>query len=84
MKTEIVSGEVNPKEIDWSKVQLVKSDAGKIVLTNGDYVTNVFDKTFAGTILVSDGSYQVGHFSDSWSQPSFQPVTEPLTIKFIP
>lgn len=81
MKTEIVSGhECSTKKIDWGKVQIVKSiHTGLIVLTNGESKNDDFHGT-----AISVDVYGNIEFSRSWAKDSFQPITEPLTIKFIP
>ena len=82
MKTEIVSGEVEPKGIDWCKPQLVKAEEGLIVATYGGH-----DKvSFSGTVICTtdESRWKTFEFSRNWAIRSFQPITEPITIKFIP
>ena len=79
MKTEIVSGEVEPKEIDWSKMQLVKSKHNEaIVLTNGVCRNDMF----YGILINQDTTDS--SFLEIWAVDAFELVTESLTIKFIP
>lgn len=79
MKTEIVKTEQNNQEIDWSKPQLLKCSE-VIVLSIG---INIGD-TFRGVVLISGNGWKLGHVSNEWSKNQFTPITEPITIKFIP
>lgn len=78
MKTEIIEIEpVKKQEIDWSKRMLVKAEDGTIVATTGK--RNGFD--FEGMQMSGNNVFV---FLTCWSKPSFTPITEPITIKFIP
>lgn len=80
MKTEIVKTEQTVNEIDWSRSQLVKSkNSSNIVLTNGIHKKD----SFCGTVIIKD-TYDVGAFFKDWDKSDFTPITEPITIKFIP
>lgn len=81
MKTEILSGEVEQKEIDWNEPRLVKVKSdGMVILTNGEHDT----VCFSGTVLIKGSVWPEGDFSTSWQKRGFYQITEPLTIKFIP
>lgn len=81
MKTEIVKIEQINQEIDWSKPQLLKAKrTSLIVWTNGFHS----EESFSGIVLVRDERNCVGLYIESWVKSLFTPITEPVTIKFIP
>jgi len=77
MKIEIVKkGQVN-QQIDWSEPMIVKCKVtGIILFTTGEHG----DKTFSG--IAFENEYVV--YLTDWVKDSFYPITEPVTIKFIP
>lgn len=81
MKTEIVKTEQTVNEIDWSKPMLVKAKrTSLIVWTNGFHS----EESFSGIVLAIDERNCVGLYLESWLKSLFTPITEPVTIKFIP
>jgi hypothetical protein len=78
MKTEIITPQIKT-EIDWSKPQLFKSFNDTIVLSNGKDDIDFF----SGTIISSIGKESIG-LKSSFMKDEFNPITEPITIKFIP
>jgi hypothetical protein len=81
MKTEIICESTQEKEIDWSKVSILKSNVdGLIILTDGQ--DNNGDN-FTGTVIV-DGkcNYLVGCILHSWRKECFDLIQKPITIKF--
>lgn len=79
MKTEIVKTEQSNQEIDWSKPMLLK--CGELVVLNSG-INNV--TSFTGVVLIADNGFKLGHASNAWHKNQFTPITEPITIKFIP
>lgn len=81
MKTEIVKTEQTVNEIDWSKPQLVKSKLSPLIVwTDGNHS----EESFSGKVLIEDHEDSVGDEYKSFHKSSFTPITEPITIKFIP
>lgn len=79
MKTEIIKTEQTVNEIDWSKPQLVKSKITySLVLTTGMHSTTTFSGIRFGN-TENDADY-----CKELSKENFTPITEPVTIKFIP
>jgi len=77
MKSKIVGQKKS--EIDWSKVQLVKSETtGIVVLTNGRHR----NKSFEGTVLVGNENDTVGSYFEDWATEIFIPITENTLIEF--
>lgn len=81
MKTEIVSGNKPLNEIDWSKPQLMISKNGNFVKTNGKHTIDEFE---AHIIHSDKKDYEVLEFCKELYKHNFTPITEPITIKFIP
>lgn len=81
MKTEIVKTEQTVNEIDWSKRQLLKSIDGLYVL----YTSTHNDNCFSGYVVYDNKmNIQFGEYSCTFVKEAFTPITEPVTIKFIP
>lgn len=78
MKTEIVKTE-QVNEIDWSKPMLLK--CGELVVFSLGIDSEM---TFKGVVLISGNGFKLGHASNGWPKNQFTPITEPITIKFIP
>lgn len=80
MKTEIIKTEQANQEIDWSKTMLVKSKYSNVlVLTTGQHTEN----NFCGILITNIGGGNV-HFQEGFFKEAYTPITEPITIKFIP
>jgi hypothetical protein len=82
MKTEIITDTIKT-DIDWSKPQLVKQIGFNFYLmTTGDHTKD----NFTGVCLVQ--GREIYNFpltiKSIWWKESFAPITEPITIKFIP
>lgn len=85
MKSEILNNKKaeQSSEIDWSICQIVISKGiyGTIVvLTNGKHKDYVFE----GTAIVSTNMRYECCFSKKWNKLNFQPINEPLDIRFHP
>lgn len=77
MKTKVIT-EKSLDNIDWDKVNIVKSELGKIVFTTGKSRW----RTFEGICIVGDPYTNTGEFSDNWAKGAFTLVSDPLTIEF--
>lgn len=66
------------KEIDWSVPQLVISDKGNVVATNGNHSKDSFE----GIVVFSDNLLRpVNYFSNNWNKLYFKRFKGELTIK---
>lgn len=80
MKTEIITENPEVKEIDWSKKTLVRS-THVVVLATGEHD----EYRFSGYVIHSRiDKYSNLSYSQHWEKKAFSPITEPITIKFIP
>lgn len=83
MKTKIVPENPEVKEIDWDTPMVVKH-TGKdfYLLTNGEHENTYF------TASVLTQGHELNNsplsFGTLWLKKWFAPITEPITIKFIP
>lgn len=66
VKVEIVNPEIN-----WSKIQLLRTSDGDVVLSNGNHKGGVFEGTAVNTVIGSH--FSVGYYSDSWNKSAFKP-----------
>lgn len=81
MKTEIVKIEPVNKEIDWSKRQLLKHKDELYVLYTGTHT----DSCFSGYVIYNNKmNPDFADYLNTFDKDSFTPITEPITIKFIP
>lgn len=78
MRTEIIINTIKTG-IDWSKPQLFKSYNDNIVLSNGKD-----DKDFFDGIIISSAFKEAIGRQLKFVKEQFEPITEPITIKFIP
>jgi hypothetical protein len=81
MKTEIIGESTQEKEIDWSKVLILKSkDNSIIVLTNGKHdFSGLFDAT---VLLSTDTNFKIGDYLQNCWKESYKVIQNPITIKF--
>ena len=74
MKTEIIEQE---SQTEWKFPCLGKSKTSGIVV--------LFTSYGEGTVLMKfEGNADEGEYINDWAMDSFYPITEPITIKFIP
>ena len=58
-----------PKEIDWSRLQLVDNGLGLIVKTDGAHT----EHNFEGSVMsVGTSNYEIGHIRNSWVKGVFK------------
>jgi len=72
-----------PKEIDWSKGNILSTDNGNIIVISNHWNGDA-KHLFCGTVIKTNDErrYPVGEYSKTWHKSLFKLVEEPVTITF--